>query len=110
VGRDIFVAPGIEKRVTSRQVYLPGSGWYDFGSGDRLEGVREIVRAVELTTMPLVREGAMLPFGPVKQYVSEPVEAPLSVSVYPGQTAHSCSMKTTASPSTIAVVCGWAFR
>jgi alpha-glucosidase (family GH31 glycosyl hydrolase) len=35
--------------------------------------------------MPLhVRAGAILPFGPVKQYVDDPVAGPLSVVVYPG--------------------------
>jgi len=35
--------------------------------------------------MPLhVRAGAILPFGPVKQYVDEPVAGGLDVTVYPG--------------------------
>jgi alpha-glucosidase (family GH31 glycosyl hydrolase) len=40
---------------------------------------------VDLDTMPLyVRSGAILPLGPVKQYTSEKVDAPLSVTIYPG--------------------------
>ncbi len=35
--------------------------------------------------MPLhVRAGAILPLGPVKQYVDEPIDAPLTLVVYPG--------------------------
>ena len=35
--------------------------------------------------MPLyVRAGAILPLGPVKQYTDEPVDAPLTVAIYPG--------------------------
>lgn len=35
--------------------------------------------------MPLhVRAGAIVPMGPIKQYVDEPVDAPLSVTIYPG--------------------------
>jgi alpha-glucosidase (family GH31 glycosyl hydrolase) len=35
--------------------------------------------------MPLhVRAGAVLPFGPVKQYVEEQVEQPLTLVVFPG--------------------------
>ncbi len=35
--------------------------------------------------MPLhVRAGAIIPMGPIKQYVDEPVDAPLSVTIYPG--------------------------
>ena len=35
--------------------------------------------------MPLhVRAGAIIPMGPVKQYVDEPVDGPLTLVVYPG--------------------------
>jgi alpha-glucosidase (family GH31 glycosyl hydrolase) len=44
-----------------------------------------VSRPVDLATMPLyVRAGAILPLGPVKQFVDEPVNAPLTVQVYPG--------------------------
>ena len=50
-----------------------------------VEGWREITRAVDLETIPLyVRAGAILPLGPVKQYVSEKSNEPLTVAVYPG--------------------------
>jgi alpha-glucosidase (family GH31 glycosyl hydrolase) len=40
---------------------------------------------VDLETTPLyVRAGAIIPLGPVKQYVEEKVDLPLSVSIYPG--------------------------
>ena len=53
-----------------------------------MEGGREINRPVDLETMPLyVRAGSILPLGPVKQYVSEKVDEPLSISVYPGADA-----------------------
>ena len=84
-GRDVLVAPVFEKGATSRRVYLPRGSWYDFWSGERAEGGREIEREVNLETMPLyVRAGAILPLGPVKQYTSEKVDAPLSVTAYPG--------------------------
>ncbi len=84
-GRDVLVAPVFEKGATSRRVYLPRGSWYDFWTGERAEGGREIARDVDLETMPLyVRAGAILPLGPVKQYTSEKVDAPLSVTIYPG--------------------------
>ena len=84
-GRDILVAPVVEKGATSRQVYLPRGSWYDFWTGERLEGGREISRAVDLETMPLfVRAGAIFPLGPIKQYTGEKVDEPISVTVYPG--------------------------
>jgi Glycosyl hydrolases family 31/Domain of unknown function (DUF5110) len=84
-GRDILVSPVVEKGATSRRLYLPRGVWFDFWTEERLEGGREIDRKVDLETMPLhVRASAILPFGPVKQYVEDPVAGPLSVVVYPG--------------------------
>jgi alpha-glucosidase/alpha-D-xyloside xylohydrolase len=84
-GRDILVAPVVEKGATSRTLYLPRGTWYDFWTNERQEGGREVSRKVDLETMPLyVRAGAIVPMGPVKQYTAEKVDAPLDVTVYPG--------------------------
>ena len=84
-GKNLLVAPVVEKGVTTRQVYLPSGGWYDFWNGERVDGGREISREVSLEIMPLyVRAGSILPLGPVKQYTSESVDQPLSLSIYPG--------------------------
>jgi alpha-glucosidase (family GH31 glycosyl hydrolase) len=85
-GRDILVAPVVEKGATDRKLYLPkGAAWYDFWSNEKYEGGREITRKVDLETMPLyVRAGAIVPMGPVKQYTGEKVDGPLEVTVYPG--------------------------
>jgi alpha-glucosidase/alpha-D-xyloside xylohydrolase len=87
-GRNVLVAPVIEKGATTRRVYLPRGTWYDFWTHERVEGGREFSRPVDLETMPLyVREGSILPLGPVKQFTGEIVEEPLSVSIYPGADA-----------------------
>ena len=84
-GRDILVAPVTEQGAASRRIYLPRGVWYDFWSNERHDGGREISRDVDLETMPLyVRAGSILPLGPVKQYTSEQVDAPLTLSIYPG--------------------------
>ena len=58
------------------------------GRASAVEGGRELVRGVDLETMPLyVRGGSILPLGPVKQYVNEKVNEPLSVHIYPGADA-----------------------
>ena len=85
-GRDVLVAPVVEKGAASRRLYLPRGRWFDFWTGERFDGGREMERAVDLETVPLfIREGAILPFGPVKQYVNERVAGPLSIAVYPGR-------------------------
>jgi alpha-glucosidase/alpha-D-xyloside xylohydrolase len=84
-GRDILVAPVVEKGATARQLYLPKGTWFDFWTNEKIEGGREITRPVDLETTPLyVRAGAILPLGPVKQYTREKVDAPLSITIYPG--------------------------
>ncbi len=84
-GRNLLVAPVVKKGAATRQVYLPRGGWYDFWTGERVDGGRQIERTVDLETIPIyVRAGSLLPLGPVKQYVSEKVDEALSLSVYPG--------------------------
>ncbi|MFN7928099.1 MAG: glycoside hydrolase family 31 protein [Blastocatellia bacterium] len=84
-GRDVLVAPVVEKGATARNVYLPRGDWYDFWTEEKHAGGREISKPVDLSTMPLyVRAGAILPLGPVKQYTSENVDSPLTLVVYPG--------------------------
>jgi alpha-glucosidase/alpha-D-xyloside xylohydrolase len=84
-GRDILVAPVVEKGAANRRLYLPRGAWFDFWTEERADGGKEIDRKVDLETMPLyVRAGALLPLGPVKQYAGEMVDAPLSLVVYPG--------------------------
>ncbi len=87
-GRNVLVAPVVEQGATSRQLYLPRGEWYDFWTGERHEGGREISRQVDLETTPLyVRAGSILPLGPVKQYTAQKVDEPLTISIYPGADA-----------------------
>ena len=84
-GRDILVAPVVEKGATERRLYLPQGTWYDFWTNEKHEGGKEITRKVDLETIPLyVRAGAIVPMGPLKQYTGEKVDGPLEVSVYSG--------------------------
>ena len=84
-GRDLLVSPVVEKGATTRQLYLPRGTWFDYWTDERVDGGREISRKVDLETMPLhVRAGAILPLGPIKQYVEERVDAPLTLGIYPG--------------------------
>jgi alpha-glucosidase (family GH31 glycosyl hydrolase) len=88
LGRNLLVAPVVEPGAAGRRIYLPVGDWYDFWTGERLGGGREISRAVDLETLPLyVSAGSILPLGPVKQYTGEATDQPLSISIYPGADA-----------------------
>ena len=84
-GRNILVAPVIERAATARSVYLPRGDWYDFWTKDRVEGGHEIRRTVDLETMPLyVAAGSIVPLDPIRQHTGESVDRPLSIAIYPG--------------------------
>jgi alpha-glucosidase (family GH31 glycosyl hydrolase) len=86
-GRDMLVAPVVEKGASSRDVYLPAGRWYDFWNESAHDGARRVNRPVDLATLPLyVRAGTLLPLGPVRQYTSEPVDG-LTLQIYPGADA-----------------------
>jgi alpha-glucosidase/alpha-D-xyloside xylohydrolase len=85
-GRDMLVAPVFEEGAEERDVYLPeGDAWYDWWSNARHEGGRTVTRAVDLETMPIfVREGAIIPFDPVRQYMEQEVDGPTTIKVFAG--------------------------
>ncbi len=84
-GRDILVAPVVEKGAANRTFYLPQGTWYDFWTGGVVSGGGEVTRPVDLKTIPLyVRAGAIIPTGPVKQHTGENADGPLTLTVYPG--------------------------
>jgi alpha-glucosidase (family GH31 glycosyl hydrolase) len=84
-GRDILVAPVVEKGATSRKLYLPHGQWFDFWTGECIDGGRDVNRPVDLETIPLyIRAGAIIPFGPIKQHTAEISDQPLSISIFPG--------------------------
>jgi alpha-glucosidase/alpha-D-xyloside xylohydrolase len=84
-GRDLLVAPVVEKGAAKRALYLPRGTWYDFWTNEKHEGGREIVRKVDLETLPIyVRAGAVLPMGPLKQYTTEIVDGPFTLTVFSG--------------------------
>jgi alpha-glucosidase (family GH31 glycosyl hydrolase) len=84
-GRDILVAPIVEKGAVQRSIYLPTGDWYDWWTGEKIAGGRTISRQVDLATLPLyIRAGAVLPLDPVRQYTDEPVSEPTTLRIYTG--------------------------
>ena len=84
-GRDILVAPVVEKGATTRRLYLPRGLWYDFWTEVSVPGGREFERPVDLETIPLfVRAGAIIPVQPGRQYTGEPSKEPVVIGVFPG--------------------------
>jgi alpha-D-xyloside xylohydrolase len=85
-GRSMLVAPVSVYGARERSVYMPkGANWYDFYTGELHKGgTTASIKAPE-TRMPLlVKAGAILPIGPVTQYVDEKPDAPITLNVYTG--------------------------
>jgi alpha-D-xyloside xylohydrolase len=71
LGDALLVAPIIDAS-DRRAVYLPHGRWTDWWSGEVREGGRWHDVAAPLDTLPLwLREGAVVPLGPVMQWVGE---------------------------------------
>jgi alpha-glucosidase/alpha-D-xyloside xylohydrolase len=84
-GRDILVAPIVEKGAKSRRVYLPAGTWLDWWNGKKVEGNKWIEREVDLATLPLyVRAGAIIPLDPVRQFTSQAVSDATTLRIHPG--------------------------
>ena len=84
-GRDLLIAPVVEKGATHRHVYLPAGTWFDWWTGEKAAGGRWLERPVDLITMPIyVRAGAILPLDPLRQYTGEKVSEPTELRIFPG--------------------------
>jgi len=84
-GPSLLVAPVYERGAQERAVMLPAGSWWDFWMSQRIEGGRRVNIQAPLDSMPLlVRAGAIVPTGPIKQYAEEPTTEPVTLTVYPG--------------------------
>ena len=86
-GRNLLVAPVLDEE-NRRTLYLPRGHWVDYWTKEVLEGGRWLEVDAPLDTLPLyVRAGAIVPHGPVVQYVDERPCDPLTIELYaPGGT------------------------
>lgn len=87
-GDDLLVAPVTREGATAWPVYLPAGGWYDFWTGDRHEGPCSLTVEAPLDRLPLfVREGAILPMGPIVQHTGEQPLDEITLLIYPDGTS-----------------------
>jgi alpha-D-xyloside xylohydrolase len=84
-GPALLVNPVTEPQASSRRVYLPAAGWYDFWTGKLVKGGQSIEASAPIERIPLfVRAGSILPLGPDIEYASEKSADPLEIRVYRG--------------------------
>lgn len=87
-GPAILVSPVLTEHATERRLYLPaGAQWYDFWSGERTAGGKEITAPAPLDRIPLdIRAGSIVPMGPEIEYAGQSSD-PIELRIYPGADA-----------------------
>ncbi len=86
----IFAKEGInEKKEKTRVTYLPDrQQWYDFWTGNVLEGGKTINADAPIDKIPLfVKAGSIIPMGPFLQYSTEKPADPIELRIYAGADA-----------------------
>ncbi|RIK96943.1 MAG: alpha-glucosidase [Proteobacteria bacterium] len=85
VGRDLLVAPVLERGASVRDVYLPSGIWTALDDDARYVGPRTVRVAAPLERIPVfVRGGSVLPTRSPVRHVGETPDEPLVLEVYPG--------------------------
>jgi len=87
-GDRLLVAPVTKKGATTRSLYLPEGGWYDYYTGEYRQGGGYFTADAPLDKTPLfVKAGTVLPTMPVLQYTSENPDADLYIDIWPEEGA-----------------------
>lgn len=86
LGKELLVAPVVQKSATTRQIYLPTGQWIDYNDGKSVyKGNQWINYPVTLNTIPVfVKCGSIIPEMPVQQYIGEKKNAPVWFNIFPG--------------------------
>lgn len=69
---DFFLVAPIYRADNSRAIYFPEGTWIDWWTRDKIKGKQWINIDSDIDKLPLyVREGAIIPMGPIMQYIDE---------------------------------------
>ncbi len=86
LGSSLLAAPIYRPGVECRAVYLPEGRWYDWWSGEAVDGPTHILADAPLEQMPLyVKAGSVIPMAPVMQYVDERPLDQLTLRIWKGR-------------------------
>jgi len=88
-GEALLVAPKLTERLDPVEIKLPEGTWYDFWTGQAIQGSATVNVKPKLDEVPIyARPGAIIPMQPTIQYVGEMPQGALQVHVYPGPNCH----------------------
>ncbi|MDB5326404.1 MAG: yicI 2 [Phycisphaerales bacterium] len=87
VGDGLMAAPVLVPGG-KRQVYLPAGTWYDFATGEKIDGGRTLDVTAAYDQVPAyVRAGTVLPLATVAERTADLAKGPLEIRVYAGHDA-----------------------
>ncbi len=87
MGDGLMAAP-VLAQTNQRSIYFPKGTWFEFDSNKTQAGGQSMDVSAALDQIPVfVREGTILPLGPVIQHTDELPGGPLDLQVYPGADA-----------------------
>jgi alpha-D-xyloside xylohydrolase len=86
VTEQLYTSADADRKAKARQVYLPAaSKWYNFWTGELLEGGQTISAAAPIEILPLyVKAGSIIPMGPHMEYATEKPADNIELRIYPG--------------------------
>ncbi|MBN1302055.1 MAG: glycoside hydrolase family 31 protein [Melioribacteraceae bacterium] len=87
-GSSMLVAPVIDEKAEFKKLYLPEGRWFDWWSGEVVEGGDWIIVDAPIWKLPIyIREGGVIPLQKAQNYVGEmPVEE-LAFKILPADEA-----------------------
>ncbi len=84
VGEHLLVAPVVKPGVAARSVYVPRGEWFDFWTGELLQGGVHVVLPAPLDRIPvLVRSGTLLAMTPARQFIGPREPGAVVLHVWP---------------------------
>lgn len=86
-GDALLAAPVVNEGETAQAVYLPAGNWFDYASGRRYSGAKNIAVSIDANTwkdIPLfVRDGSIVATQPLEQYVGQMPVREMTLDIFP---------------------------
>ena len=86
VTEQLYTAKNAAPGEKTRKVYLPsGVKWYNFWTGEVLNGGQTLDAAAPMDILPLyIKAGSIVPMGPDEEYATEKPNSKIELRIYPG--------------------------